>query len=188
MNSYTYGTGDRLEDRNTYFYSPYIGRDMFIFWKRQRDEAASCSIAITSLSPNGVTPTGRLIAFLLTSLVRGIAGSVEWQRIDKLLQRFEVSKRLHGEYNTNWRPVDAADYQCMEAYLCFAQLMEEAYRLSAKLQYLNVFLKSMDTITALVGRLNLEQRTRLEQLIGRERYHVENLALKIGVIHSKPLE
>ena len=187
MNLYSYGTGNRLEARNTYFYSPFFGRDLFACWKLQRD-GAFLKAGNSSSCPSEEKPSGQLMARLVSGLSRGIAGSAEWLLIDKLLQRFEVTKRLHGEYNSNWRPVDPADYHDMENYLRFAELMDLAYQSSDKLQYLNAFLKSLDTLTALVDRLDAQQLNRLKQLTGSERDYVENLALKVGVTLTEPLK
>ena len=40
----------------------------------------------------------------------------------KLCQRFEVTKRLHGEYGNDWRPVNQGDYLKMERYVRFAEV------------------------------------------------------------------
>ena len=185
MNTYPYGTGNRLEDRNTYFYSPFVGRDLFTTWKRQRDNAFQ-SFPTSTICPSEESSTDLLIAGLLTSLRSGKVSRSEWTQIGKLMQRFEVSKRLHADYNMNWRPIDMADYQRVETYVRFAELMDLAYQSSARLQYLNAFLKSMDTLTTLVDRLGAQQINRLEQLIYRERGHVEKLALTVGVTLTEP--
>jgi len=187
MRAYPYGTGNRLEDRNTYYYSSFIGRDLFIFWKHQREDALQVGPR-SSPCLWEEKPTDRLIANLLSSLARRVAGPAEWLQIDKLLQRFEVSKRLHGEYNSKWRPIDPSDYQGMETYLRFAELMDQAYLSSAKLHYLNALLKSIDTLTALVVRLDAQQFNRLKQLADSERDHVKNLAIKIRVDLTVHLE
>ncbi|WP_275099280.1 hypothetical protein [Sedimenticola hydrogenitrophicus] len=180
MSNYPYGTGNRLEDRNTYFYSPYLGRDLFIAWQNQRANSlkVTCSIAPGS----GLNkPTDVVLAGLLLTLARGEDEPTVWLIIDKLLQRFEVSKRLHGEYNTNWRPVDPTDYDSSERYVLFAELMDLAFQSSGKLQYLNVLLKCMDTLTSCVDRLEEIQLERVKNLARREQDHVEKLANRLGV-------
>lgn len=177
---YPYATGNRLDERNTYSYSPYFGRDLLVAWTLQRNDALQAAAD----RPAPVTsdqPTDRLLASLSDSLAAGTTSSTEWAQIDRLLQRFEVSKRLHGEYSAYWRPIAAAEYDGMERYLRFAEMVDLAYQASTRLQYLNVLLKCMDTLTALASRLQTSQAARLEQLIRQERSHVHQLAQRLGV-------
>jgi hypothetical protein len=180
LNHYPYATGDRLEDRNTYSYSPYVGRALFVDWASQRDGALRLAHGQTThVSPD--QPTDRLLAKLLATLAAGTTRPTEWGQIDRLLQRFEVSKRLHGEYNTNWRPVAPTDYHGLERYLRFAEMMAMAYRADTRLQYLNGLLKCVDTLTSLAGELDTAQTVRLADLVRQERSHVHTLAQKLGV-------
>ena len=186
MNHYPYGTGNRLEDRNTYFYTPYLGRDFFIAWQNQRTAALQLACKQTANSVIN-KPTDRLIADLFVSLTRGDKRAIIWLQIDKLLQRFEVSKRLHGEYNANWRPIDPSDYEHNERYLLFAELINLAFETSGKLQYLNTLLKCMDTLTAMAAKLDISQKRRLDELTCQERKHIQTLGILIN-INSKAFE
>jgi methionyl-tRNA formyltransferase len=40
MTDYPYASGDLLEKRNTYFYTPYAGADFLLAWRLQREAAA----------------------------------------------------------------------------------------------------------------------------------------------------
>ncbi|WP_300442316.1 hypothetical protein [Zoogloea sp.] len=182
MMKYPYAVGDLLEQRNTYFYSRYEGRAFLAAWCRQRagvaalpgggapDEAAARS-----------RPTDRLLDDLRVEISARLADAGGRQTLDRLVQRFEVSKRLHGEYSADWRPVDPADYHTLERYLCFGEVLELAWTTWAALPYLNALLKCLDTLTALAGRLDVGQRVRLESLIGREEMHVAALAKRVGL-------
>jgi len=180
LNHYPYATGDRLEDRNTYSYSPYVGRALFADWVGQRDGALRQAHG-RAAEVYQDQPTDRLLASLAATLADGTTSPIQWTQIDRLLQRFEVSKRLHGEYNTNWRPVAPSDYQGMERYLRFAEMMALAYRANPRLQYLNGLLKCVDTLTSLAGRLDTAQAVRLAHLVRQERSHVHTLAQALGV-------
>lgn len=180
MTDYPYTSGDLLEKRNTYFYTPYAGAAFMYAWRCRRNEISSTTVKPVSV-PSEETPTGQLISKLISMMERGTLGADEWLKVDKLLQRFEVSKRLHEEYNSNWRPVNPNCFHNMEIYLRFAELMDLAYQSSAKLQYLNSLLKSLDTLSSLVGRIDKSQFTRLLHLISHERNYVDNIAMKLNI-------
>ena len=85
--------------------------------------------------------------------------------LDRLLQRFEVSKRLHGQYDASWRPTDPEDFRDLERYLLFAEALVLGYERTQRLQYLNALLKCMDTLSAYIGALDVDQMNRLRQLL-----------------------
>jgi methionyl-tRNA formyltransferase len=181
--SYDYARGDLLEDRNTYFYSRFQGREFLSAWRRQRDAVLTEKSDFSGERKHAaMTPTDQLLETMGRELsVRG-SNADTMRMLGHLLQRFEVTKRLHGEYNASWRPTDTHDYRVMERYVRFAEVLELAYLSSAALPYLNVFLKCMDTLTASYARLDAGQRKRLRELIVREKSHVEQLAVKVANI------
>jgi methionyl-tRNA formyltransferase len=181
MLNYPYADGDLLEQRNTYFYSRYEGRAFLAAWCRQRAGVAALPAEDAPEAATGSRPTDRLLDDLRVDISARLIDTGGRQTLDRLVQRFEVSKRLHGEYGADWRPVDPADYHTLERYLCFGEVLELAWTTWAALPYLNALLKCLDTLTALAGRLNVGQRVRLESLIGREEMHVAALAKRVGL-------
>lgn len=181
MLNYPYADGDLLEQRNTYFYSRYEGPAFLAAWCRQRAGVAALPAADAPEAATGSRPTDRLLDALRGALSARPADAGERPTLDRLVQRFEVSKRLHGEYSADWRPVDPADYHTLERYLCFGEVLDLAWTVWAALPYLNALLKCLDTLTALAGRLDAGQRLRLESLIGREEMHVAALAKRLGL-------
>ena len=101
------------------------------------------------------------------------------QMLLNLCQRFEVTKRLHGEYGNDWRPINQNDYIKMERYIRFAEVLSIAYRTTEKLVFLNTMLKCMDTLTAMTERLNSQQKERLHALIIDERHHIQMLCQQL---------
>lgn len=164
---YPYASGDRLEDRNTYFYAAYGGRKFLAAWRQSR-RAAGGPAAPAAEAPRSA-PTDLLL--------RGRAPRAE---LDRLLQRFEVTKRLHGEYNERWRPVDETDYKPLGRYVDFAGALQAAYARTGKLQYLNAFLKCMDTLVAARARLDPAARRRLKVLAEAEQRAVARLGRSLG--------
>ena len=184
--SYDYASGDLLEDRNTYFYARFQGPEFLSAWRRQRDAIlAEKSDFFGEDRHAAITPTDQLLETIWRELSARGSNAETMRVLGRLLQRFEVTKRLHGEYGENWRPTDPQDYRVMKRYVRFAEVLELAYSSSAALPYLNALLKCMDTLTALYARLDVGQKKRLQELIIREKNHVERLALKIAnVTHA----
>lgn len=179
---YQYASGNLLETRNTYFYSPFQGADFLHAWSEQRDLASAELHAGIRPHEEDVpnTPTDAL----LESIAQTLSGTPNRQEgfllLDRLLQRFEVTKRVHGEYNDRWRPVDHSDYHDLSRYVRFAEVLELAYRSTATLPYLNALLKCLDTLTALRGSLTEGQQVRVSALIDSERSHVTGLVEKLA--------
>lgn len=179
---YPYASGDLLENRNTYFYSEYLGERFMDAWRRQRTEAvARLEVGEIAGQPDPQTesPADRLLETLLTEFTAGKVSEQSRKLLDALLQRFEVTKRLHGEYDAGFRPADLADYRKMERYVRFGEVLDAAYGATASLPYLNALIKCLDTLTALHQRLDARQRKRVILLIGREAWHVGRLASKL---------
>jgi methionyl-tRNA formyltransferase len=179
---YPYASGDLLENRNTYFYSDYLGERFIAAWRRQRAEAVA-SLEESEMSgqsdPQPELPTDRLLETLLRDFTSGKVSEQSRRLLDALLQRFEVTKRLHGEYNAGFRPTDLADYRKMERYVRFGEVLDAAYGETTSLPYLNALMKCLDTLTALHQRLDARQRKRVILLIGREEWYYERLASKL---------
>ncbi|PWT75141.1 MAG: hypothetical protein C5B46_03010 [Proteobacteria bacterium] len=177
--TYSYASGDLLEQRNTYFYSAYQGPGLIDAWRRQRHEvetdlAIGAGAAHGSEEPLPIGPTD----WLLQSMYRTLStqgGLSEQTQLERLVQRFEVSKRLHGEYDATWRPVDPADYRSSERYVRFAEILQLAYGFSGRITYLNTLLKVVDTLTAMRATLTVHQRARLRDVVGQERRYIDAL-------------
>lgn len=181
--SYDYACGDLLEDRNTYFYSRFQGREFLSAWRRQRDAVlADKSDFSGEAGHEAAAPTDRLLETIWRELSARGSSADTMRMLGHLLRRFEATKRLHGEYNDSWRPTDPRDYRVLERYVRFAEILELAYSSSAALPHLNALLKCLDTLTALHARLDAGQKKRLRELIIREKKHVEQLELKIANI------
>jgi methionyl-tRNA formyltransferase len=180
MTGYPYATGNLLEQRNTYFYTRYDGQPFLAAWQQQRD-AAKVAARGPEQPAMPAQPTDLMLEALWQALTTQQADVTLRQTLDRLLQRFEVTKRLHGEYNAAWRPVDPADYGCMERYLRFAEVLDMAWGQWSALPYLNALLKCLDTLTAMREQLGAAQVRRLALLIDREQAVVGELARSLGL-------
>ena len=179
---YDYSQGNLLEERNTYFYTRYQGREFLHAWRESRSEALA---ALPSPIPAPSVPTGtrqgRKTGQILDSIMSDLqAGRAHSQELLHLVQRFEVTKRVHGEYGDDWRAVDRGDYRDMGLYVRFAETAEHAYAGSGNLPFLNVLLKVIDTLVALRTELSDDEAARLATLILAERRHIDTLEGKIA--------
>jgi methionyl-tRNA formyltransferase len=174
--SYDYASGDLLENRNTYFYTKFQGRDFFTAWQRERATAiANTRGALPYKKNSSHAPIDLILEKIRIDLSSSSSHADALLSLNRILQRFEVTKRLHDEYNANWRPSVPQNYRGMERYVLFAEALDLAYAKTSKLPFLNTLLKCMDTVTALAAQLDSSQKNRVCQLIVRERDYVEQL-------------
>ena len=179
---YEYATGNRLENRNTYFYTPYLGNSFIDSWKANREQAlhfcsentASSELALESDNPF----SGEAI---LESLYQDVLSGDINDRVLLLIQRFEVGKRLYNEYDENMRPTDRNAYTNYSLYLRFGELLSLAYRDTLKLNFLNPFIKVMDLLISLKDLLSSSQSDRLASLIEKENIYISALMKRFEI-------
>ncbi|MGA0583244.1 MAG: hypothetical protein ACO2ER_04980 [Castellaniella sp.] len=178
--AYPYATGDLLENRNTYFYTAFGGRKFLLDWRRQR--AAALAACETNPGVHEATedpaPLVQTLERLKTATETYPLPSADRLTLDRILQRFEVSKRLHDEYTASWKPLDPARYHGLERYLLLAEVLGQAAASSADLRYLNGLLKCVDTLTS-DGMLSMVRRSggaRLRAILAQERILTDRIA------------
>jgi len=175
--AYPYSSSDKIEDRNTYFYSSYGGQAFLDAYFEMRlsvlgEQQARKAKFTGSKVPLGVTVNGvdtkALLRSLTGMLYENCMNPKSWELVAKLIQRFEVSKRIYPEYDVNWRPLDSSAYTSLNLYLDFATLMEAAYGCRAGLPELNALLKVVDSLISVRHLLTPEQKGQLAWLIQKE--------------------
>jgi methionyl-tRNA formyltransferase len=183
--AYPYAQGDLLERRHTYFYSPYGGRDFVAAWSRSRTSAARELAEARGGHPEGSGGSAAACE-LFGRLRRALRHGDEKQedvagQIARLVQRFEVSKRVYSSYDAGLRPRNAADYRALAPYVEFAELLEATYQARQQIQALNALLKCLDILVAHRAQLEPALRERVVRLIEREAEHVAAIAGRVGV-------
>jgi len=176
---YKYSSGDLLEDRNTYFYTEFRGKAFLSAWREKRDAALDRKKTVVKGDADESPVVQLLDDIYLNILNRNIGIATALRMLLHLCQRFEVTKRLHGEYDNDWRPLNHEDYKKIERYIRFAEVLSIAYRATDRLVFLNTMLKCMDTLTAMTDRLNSNHKERLRTLILDERNHIRNLSQRL---------
>ena len=185
--NYPFAEGDRLLKRNTYFYTPYGGREFLAAW--MDDRSGLTADPVESSPPGPLSDLNEKVfktALLLEHLMAGVLVGIELSGKEagwllSLVKRFEITKRIHDSYNERFRPEDPKSYHSLSLYVRFAEIVAVAYGKTQNLTYLNALLKVIDTLMALRGDLEPSNLSRLAWLVGQERKYIAELAENIGV-------
>lgn len=180
--AYPYASGDLLEERNTYFYTRFEGLDFLHAWRHQRATVLAACGASQSASDSAEDPASivQMLRGLKTVTEASQLSAIDRLMLDRILQRFEVSKRLHDEYTAAWKPLDPARYHGSERYLLLAEVLGQAAASTADLRYLNGLLKCVDTLTS-DGMMPLACRSsgaRLRTILEQERNLVDQIVAR----------
>ncbi len=195
--TYDYSTGDRLTDRNTYFYTQYQGEPFLNEWQRSRTEARAdltgetmeeiSHARISAPAACGSVETDAILDYLLGETEASLDGDPTEEAsawLDRMVQRFEVSKRVYGSYrftDRGLRAVRDAGFAELGRYVRLGQVLERAYGRWHRTQYLNTLLKVVDTLVSVRSRLVGQQRAAVAKLLEREDEHVVALAAAVEV-------
>ncbi|GGC99234.1 hypothetical protein [Vreelandella lutescens] len=196
MNSlrYPYDDGDNLESRHSYTYAPYHGRQFLVAWEAARDVLIrDVDLSYVSLpSPASTqTPyptdnnvdTSALLESLNYQLFRNKKHQADsfYNWLNWMIQRFEVSKRLHLGYKINKNKIEpVGTYRDLSLYVRFSEVLVAAYREFEKLPALNALIKCLDTLYSVEKKLTVEQRRRVAYVANIERELVFYLCSKIN--------
>ena len=187
QSTYTYANGDLLEERNSYTYTEYHGDVFFADWRDARANvsqqlgasldapAAVGALALETTLEGERLCTSDILESLMDNLMGQETDGLVRDTLARLVGRFEVSKRVHSHYLGHWRAAPGADYHDLALYLRYAEVMEIAYSLSGKIEYLNVLLKVLDTLATRATDLPAEESGRLTRLFSHEQIHIEKL-------------
>lgn len=162
--SYEYITENNLENRQRYQYTKYNGEEFLADYLKSRLEASA--LENTSDSMPVITGNNKYISEVYA---------------EQILKSFEVRKRIYGEYNEKFKPLDEQDYENYQFYLDFASLMAGMYEKGNNLRYLNALLKVDDTLLSIRNLLNEEQKALLEIILAKEMSYVKALRENVTV-------
>jgi methionyl-tRNA formyltransferase len=195
---YYYAFGDRLTDRNTYFYTSYHGSEFFKYWEDARNSVlcnVSTSKAVLFNEPkftvehallklesvNGIE-SSTLFDTINSSLANNLVDDKVLTFLKMLVKKFEVSKRVFACYQgINFLIVDKNAYHDLMHYVKFASLMSDAYRQTGCLPFLNAFLKVLDSLCSRANELEHSVLAVLEDLFVQERQYIATLSTKLEI-------
>jgi hypothetical protein len=151
---YDYTRNDILRYPNKYAYTPYLGNDFIAAWLQNRQrliEQSELPVACGSVFEHcSSSPTGRELKQIFETLSRGEKHELQLlEEVYRFVKRFEITRRIHAEYDQRMKPVDRMSYQHIELYLAFSVVVSKAYALFGQLQLLNAILKCNDIIVSL---------------------------------------
>ena len=171
---YPYASGNLLEERNTYFYSSYHGEALLEAWQVRRREGCEASVQADTNMLEAKTETDHLIISLTAALGQSSQeAKAALARLDWLVQRFEVTKRVFDGYNDAWRAVDRLRYHNGASYALLSDLLSRAFEKTRCLTYMNALLKCNDILNAI--DLPSSVQAHLPSLFAKERAFAETL-------------
>ena len=182
VTNYIYSIGNRLEKRNTYFYTPFLGQPFISAWRKDRESVVKqLKITCLPVEPITVQNDDKSGFALLERLYADVISNNFNNNLELLIQRFEVGKRLYKDYDDDLRPIDRDDYNDLGNYIRFAEVLDAAFTFRDKLIYLNPLLKVIDILVSMKSELLEQQQGRLANLIENELKYVSKLAFNVGV-------
>ncbi|MCI8691521.1 MAG: hypothetical protein HFH91_02035 [Lachnospiraceae bacterium] len=180
---YNYITDNNLVHRQNYMYSQFCGRDFldeYVFERKKyiisdgEEGTDECLESETELYTR--------INKMKQEILNNANKKSIFDQLNKLVQSFEVRKRLYSNMNANWVPEDKNGYyEDYESYLVFAETLNAAYSHTKNLKYLNCLLKLNDTLISIRTSLNHYQCVRMSDSIKNELLYVFELSAGLGV-------
>jgi hypothetical protein len=182
---YPFSNGDYLSLRPSYTYCDCAGDDFPSAWRTERRNAILQLAADAGRpSPPPVAIAVPTDAIAIDTLLDRIAAQVSGgdQELDRLVQRFEVGKRLYDVYRGSDRRGDTSSgFRDMARYVRFGELLAAAYGRCHVLPFLNALLKLCDLLCAHVDDIPSQWRPRATQVLIQEGQAVAALARHRGL-------
>jgi hypothetical protein len=186
---YPYSDGDKISEPNTYFYTEYIGLDFFDYFDESRNnilslDNKSIKPVISNKRSNSLKAnTLNTIDYLneLFSLLIDKRGVDTYKKVDFLLKKFEISKKIYNVYDLEWRPTNQSNAFSFKLYIGFALILDTSYKNTRKLNYLNALLKIIDSLVSVYEDLDILEKRNLTWLILEETKHINELKNKLVV-------
>lgn len=173
---YPFASGDPLQQRYVYSYAPFGGMALLQAWRASREAtilALTTTEAVTpcdsppeSLEPrNDWLSTDTLIDQLKASLADP---APDWKRLDRLVARYEASKRLHAFQDGEGKGIRESSFTSLPSYLAFGELLVAAWRVRQHWPYLNALLKICDLLASYADRIPTSLRLRAAAVLQDE--------------------
>ncbi len=188
---YPYCNNDLINQPFHYHYTSFHGKSLLEAWQENRKDAGSSSHAhkpavkisdaVSDATSSGEIQTDQLLSQLLGKLTTKQTNSDDFHLINKLVQKFEVSKKVYSAYTEKFRPAENADPWDVKNYVLLAQVFALSYEKESKLYYLNALLKILDTLTSIHKQLPSDLYKDFQDLLEKEATFVRELATKHGV-------
>jgi hypothetical protein len=182
MAAYPYTGRDLLAQREPYSYSQCVEPGFLEAWRSSRQEAAGRIVTGASAQQACVSERidGTTLADWLASVASDCcAGGADaaYERIEPLVHKFEVFRRLFSSYGADFRRLPSAQPASVTEYLQFGECLASIAERNGPFQALSTLLKLADSLCSQPGEsFTREEAARLARLVARERALVEKLA------------
>ncbi len=148
-------------------------------WQTSREKAVSEIPADhrSALRTNDPSPTETLFNQWVQALEN--KEPIDKKKLNLLIKRFEVTKKVYSDYDENFRPVDKKGFDIYRLYLLFGFVLVSAFNDEPKLQYLNALLKVNDISTGLTNHFNDDERSLLNINVRSEAAFIKTLRAQL---------
>ncbi len=166
-----------------YSFSKYLGECFIKIWKDSRKEVLDkykLDKGINSDKVLGTLQYGKIGVYDTLTLIKTWCSNKKelvkfFPKINLLLKRFEVTKKIFNKYDIDFYPINRDDYKNFTCYCGFGYLLVCCYEVSGKLQYLNSLLKLNDILCSVSDKLSKKNLQTLVFLIKKERLFINDL-------------
>ncbi|MCK0168417.1 hypothetical protein MWU52_12705 [Jannaschia sp. S6380] len=169
MSGYPYTDRDLLEDREHYHYSALGGPEFLEAWRtaRERVRAGLPDGACARRGRDAGLPAAEDAGIETDDLLSTLEARPDPAWIDRLVQRFEVTKRIHPRYDPGLRK-GAGDYRDLTRYARLAVLLADGVGGGRNLPWLNALFKLNDLLISQPAARRYEVGADLARTIAAE--------------------
>ena len=172
---YKYINDNAPKEKIDYSYSEFNGEDFIDAWKKSRENFLKDEelpiFDFTSVEKKGTE--GLLIDWTL-KLANGTFD--DSQKLNLLLKRFEVTRKIYESYDEEFRPTEKdSNFNQIHLYILFSYVLVNAYINTKKLYYLNSLLKVNDIIISNDSAVSEKDKNLLTYCFNKEVQFVEDL-------------
>ncbi len=151
MSNYTYPYADRdlFVEPERYYYAKCQNESFFDAWLYSR-EAVRNKIKIYIADKNKVineSNKSNMLCDMIDEIFHGMSNQLVTERkLDPLVKKFEVFRRLHINYDEEFKATNGSKLAGLTEYLKFCGLLIEYIERYGSLKFLSTLLKLMDAI------------------------------------------
>lgn len=138
-----------------YSYSEFRGEEFIDAWKTSRKSILNGKEVLNvTFSASKERNSRGMFTNWIVDFQKGCFN--DFQNINLLLKRFEVTRKIYESYDKNFRPFEkSTDFSQIELYILFSYVLVNAYKETKKLYYLNSILKLNDIMIS--NEMNIKE-------------------------------
>lgn len=176
--NYKYINKQAPKEKINYSYSIFGGEDFLLAWEESRNQLNLLNhFSSDILNPESNSSTEKLFISWIEKFELDRFNNFD--ELNLLLKRFEVTKRIYSRYDKNFRRIDKNDFEELKLYILFAYILTLAYAKSKKLPYLNSLLKVNDINISNVSNFSSDIIELLGYCVQKEKGYIIGLRQKL---------